>query len=88
LRPHGLIALGVPFNPAKVDLSQLVVGSRSVTSHFVGTPIEEEDTLRFSSLQSVAPIVQRVPLEEAQEAFTQMMAGKARFRFVLDPALT
>ena len=88
LKPHGrLIALGIPFDPIKVSLVQLVVGSRLITSSFVGTAIEEEDTLHFSALQDVKPIVERVPLEKAEEAYAKLMAGKARFRMVLDPSL-
>jgi D-arabinose 1-dehydrogenase-like Zn-dependent alcohol dehydrogenase len=88
LRPHGqLVALGIPFDPIKVDLSQLVVGSRSITSYFVGTAIEEEDTIRFSALQGVAPMVERVPLEKAEDALGKMMEGQARFRMVLHPSL-
>lgn len=53
----------------------------------MGTAIEEEDTIRFSALQGVAPMVERVPLEKAEEAFAKMMAGQARFRLVLHPSL-
>ena len=89
LRPHGqLVALGIPFDQIKIDLSQLVVGSRSIRSYFVGTAIEEENTIRFSALQGVAPMVERVPLERAEEAFAKMMTGQARFRMVLDPSLS
>lgn len=88
LRPHGrLVALGIPFDPIKVNLAELVIGSRFLTSHFVGSAIEEEDTLRFSSLQGVAPVVERLPLAQAKQAFQKMMAGKARFRMVLDMSL-
>jgi D-arabinose 1-dehydrogenase-like Zn-dependent alcohol dehydrogenase len=39
LRPRGqLIAIGIPIDLIQVSLSQLVIGGRSITSHFVGRP--------------------------------------------------
>lgn len=76
LQPHGqLIALGIPFDAIKVDLWQLVIGSRSITSRFRRPAIEEEDTLRFSAPQMVEPRVEPVPLPSAEEAYPRLMAG-------------
>jgi len=48
-----------------------------------GTARDSEDTLRFSSLTGVRPMIERYPLEKAAEAYQQMITGKARFRVVL-----
>jgi D-arabinose 1-dehydrogenase-like Zn-dependent alcohol dehydrogenase len=40
-------------------------------------------TLRFSVLTGVAPMIETMPLERAQEAYARLMAGEARFRMVL-----
>ena len=45
--------------------------------------MDSEDTLNFSALTGVKPMVETYPLEEAEEAFNRMMSGKARFRVVL-----
>ena len=42
-----------------------------------------QDTLEFSALTGVRPIVQEVPLEKANEGYKLMMDNKARFRVVL-----
>jgi len=41
------------------------------------------DTLVFSVLEKIRPIIETVPLENAAEAYARMMQGEARFRIVL-----
>jgi D-arabinose 1-dehydrogenase-like Zn-dependent alcohol dehydrogenase len=48
-----------------------------------GTAKDSEDTLAFSSLTGVRPMIERYPLEKASEAYQQMISGRARFRVVL-----
>ena len=45
--------------------------------------MDSEDTLNFSKLAGVKPMIETYPLEKAAEAFDRMMSGKARFRVVL-----
>ena len=45
--------------------------------------IGSEDTLRFSSLSGVCPMIETMKLENAPEAYARMMSGQARFRMVL-----
>jgi D-arabinose 1-dehydrogenase-like Zn-dependent alcohol dehydrogenase len=49
-----------------------------------GTAIDSEDTLDFSALQNVKAMIETYPLENAAEAYEQMISGKARFRAVLE----
>ena len=48
-----------------------------------GTPIDSEDTLAFSVLENIRPMIETFPLEQAADAYARMMQGKARFRMVL-----
>jgi D-arabinose 1-dehydrogenase-like Zn-dependent alcohol dehydrogenase len=41
------------------------------------------DTLAFSVLQNVRPMVEALPLERAAEAYARMIRGEARFRMLL-----
>ena len=45
--------------------------------------MDSEDTLNFSALTGVKPMIETYPLEKAEEAYDRMMSGKARFRVVL-----
>jgi D-arabinose 1-dehydrogenase-like Zn-dependent alcohol dehydrogenase len=42
-----------------------------------------EDTLKFSALTSVKPMIETFSLEKAADAYDRMMSGKARFRAVI-----
>jgi alcohol dehydrogenase, propanol-preferring len=48
-----------------------------------GSAIDTQDTLGFSVLQDVRPMIETLPLDNAPEGFARMMEGKARFRVVL-----
>ena len=61
----------------------LVFGGRSIYGALTGTAIDNEDTLAFSVLENIRPMIETVPLEHAADAYARMMQGKARFRMVL-----
>lgn len=82
--PNGtLMVIGADAAPITVSPLQLIAGSRTVRGWASGTAKDSEDTLRFSSLTGVRPMIEKYPLEKAAEAFQQMLSGKARFRAVL-----
>jgi alcohol dehydrogenase, propanol-preferring len=84
LAPRGrLIVLGASPEPIQLDAAQLIFGARSVEGSLTGTAVDIEDTLTFSVLENVQPMIETVPLERAAEAYARMMQGKARFRIVL-----
>ena len=78
-----LIVVGVPDDEMRVSTVPLVFGGRSIYGALTGTAIDNEDTLAFSVLQNIRPMIETVPLEQAADAYARMMQGKARFRMVL-----
>ena len=78
-----LIVVGVEFAPIEVSPVQLIMGGRSIHGWNTGTPADAEDTLRFSELRGVRPMVETYPLEHAGAAYARMISGKAQFRVVL-----
>jgi D-arabinose 1-dehydrogenase-like Zn-dependent alcohol dehydrogenase len=78
-----LIIVGVPEKPFEVNALPLILGNRAVAGWASGTGMDSEDTLKFSALSGVKPMIETYPLERAAEAFDRMMSGKARFRAVL-----
>src|SRR6185369_4809852 len=84
LAPGGkLVVVGVSLEPFTISLPQLVLTRRSIQGWPSGTAKDSEDTLRFSVLTGVRPMLERYPLERAAEAYEQMISGRARFRVVL-----
>ncbi len=78
-----LLIVGASFESLTVTPLQLIGGRKSVQGWPGGTAKDSEDTLRFSSLSGVRPMIERYPLEKAAEAYDQMISGRARFRVVL-----
>lgn len=84
LRARGrLVVVGVPSEPLQISAVSLIVDSRLVAGHASGTAKDSEDTLRFAALTGVRPMVETMPLEEANRGYERMMSGRARFRVVL-----
>jgi D-arabinose 1-dehydrogenase-like Zn-dependent alcohol dehydrogenase len=77
------VVVGAPGDPIQVTAYPLIFGGRHIYGSLTGTPIESEDTLAFSVLESIRPMIETVPLEQAADAYARMMDGKARFRMVL-----
>jgi D-arabinose 1-dehydrogenase-like Zn-dependent alcohol dehydrogenase len=87
LGPNGkLVVVGAGPEPLSISPLQLIGGRRSVQGWASGTAKDSEDTMQFSALTGVRPMIERYPLEKAAEAYQQMISGKARFRVVLTMA--
>jgi D-arabinose 1-dehydrogenase-like Zn-dependent alcohol dehydrogenase len=78
-----LVVIGVDAEPIQVSSLQLIGASRSVVGHAAGAAMDSQDTLAFSVLSGVRPMIETVPLARAAEAYARMMRGDARFRMVL-----
>ncbi len=78
-----LIVVGAPDGPIVVPPFPLLLGRRTVTGWPSGTGMDSEETLNFSALAGVRPMIETFPLEKAEEAYERMMSGKARFRVVI-----
>jgi D-arabinose 1-dehydrogenase-like Zn-dependent alcohol dehydrogenase len=85
LAPAGkFILVGAPEDgPIVVNPFPMLLGRRTVAGWPSGTGMDSEDTLNFSALTGVKPMIETYPLEKAGEAYDRMMSGKARFRVVL-----
>jgi D-arabinose 1-dehydrogenase-like Zn-dependent alcohol dehydrogenase len=84
LAPNGrLIVVGASMEPLRLPPAMFIGGSTGIVGHASGTSMDSQDTLAFSALTDVRPMIETRPLEEAQAAYDKMMAGDARFRMVL-----
>jgi D-arabinose 1-dehydrogenase-like Zn-dependent alcohol dehydrogenase len=84
LAPRGrMIVLGAAPEPIQVSPFQLLFSCVGVEGALTGSPIDNEDTLGFSLLKGIKPMIETVPLEKAEEGYQKMMSNKARFRMVI-----
>jgi D-arabinose 1-dehydrogenase-like Zn-dependent alcohol dehydrogenase len=78
-----LMIVGASSEPIEVPPIALIGQRRSLQGWPSGTASDSEDTLAFSVLSEIRPMIEQYPLEKAAEAYDRMMSGKARFRVVL-----
>jgi len=78
-----LMVIGASPEPIEVTPIQLIHNMRSIQGWASGVAADSEDTLTFSSLTGVRPMIEKFPLDQVEQAYERMMSGKARFRVVL-----
>jgi D-arabinose 1-dehydrogenase-like Zn-dependent alcohol dehydrogenase len=78
-----LLLAAAPGDPLTLNALPLILGRRSVAGWYSGTARDSQDTLEFSALSGVHPMVETYPLERVADAYERMHTGKARFRVVL-----
>jgi len=78
-----LIMVGGSEEPVEVPINQFIMGRHSVQGWPSGTSADSQDTLAFSALTGVRPMIEEFPLARAADAYDRMMSGAARFRVVL-----
>jgi D-arabinose 1-dehydrogenase-like Zn-dependent alcohol dehydrogenase len=84
LAPDGtLLVPAAPSEPLSINVFSLIMGRRSVAGWYSGTAKDSQDTLEFSALSGVHPMIEKYPLSKVAEAYEQMHSGKVRFRVVL-----
>lgn len=87
----GLLATGGTFVqiglPADGNLAAplgFLLNRRKVTGSMCGSTEEIRDMLNLATEKGIRPWVQVVPMKDANQALLDTVAGKARFRYVLE----
>lgn len=84
LSPNGnLLVPGAPAEPLTISVFSLIMRQSSVAGWYSGTARDSQDTLEFSALSGVHPMIEKYPLARVAEAYEQMHSGRVRFRVVL-----
>ena len=79
-RSGQLIVIAFVNEPMQISPVDLMQGVRSISGWIGGNTT---DTLNFSVLTHIVPMVEVFPLEQAAVAFERMMSAKVHFRAVL-----
>jgi alcohol dehydrogenase len=85
LAVHGRLTLiGVDAGTVAVPAARLIRNGQIITGHLTGSARDTEEAMQFAQTNGVRPMIERMPLEQANEAIARIAAGKPRFRIVLD----
>jgi D-arabinose 1-dehydrogenase-like Zn-dependent alcohol dehydrogenase len=84
LAPDGkLLVPAAPAEPLTFSVFSLIMRRSSVAGWYSGTARDSQDTMEFSALSGVHPMIEKYPLDRVAEAYERMHSGKVRFRAVL-----
>jgi D-arabinose 1-dehydrogenase-like Zn-dependent alcohol dehydrogenase len=78
-----LLIPAAPNEPLTVSVFPLIMGRRQISGWYSGTARDSQDTLEFSALSDVHPMIEKFPFSRVADAYEHMHAGKVRFRAVL-----
>ena len=84
LSPDGkLLVPAASAEPLSISVFSLIMRRSSVAGWYSGTARDSQETLEFSSLSGVHPMIEKYRLDRVAEGYEQMHSGKVRFRVVL-----
>jgi D-arabinose 1-dehydrogenase-like Zn-dependent alcohol dehydrogenase len=78
-----LLVPAAPPEPLTINVFSLIMKRSSVAGWYSGTAKDSQDTLEFSALSGVHPMIEQYPLDRVADAYEQMHSGRVRFRVVL-----
>jgi alcohol dehydrogenase len=78
-----LVVIGVSQQKIEVSPLQLIIGQKTIRGSAAGTSREVEETMDFAAQAGVRAITEQAALDDAQQAFDKMLAGRSHFRDVL-----
>jgi alcohol dehydrogenase/propanol-preferring alcohol dehydrogenase len=78
-----LLVPAAPSEPLTLSVFPLIMGRRQISEWYSGTARDSQDTLEFSALSDVHPMIEKFPLSRVTEAYGRMLSGEVRFRVVL-----
>ena len=78
-----LLVPAAPLEPLSINVFSLITKRSSVAGWYSGTAKDSQDTLEFSALSGVHPMIEKYPLDKVAEGYERMHSGKVRFRVVL-----
>lgn len=89
LRMDGeMVVLGLPAQKdmPRVDLGTFVAGAsrRKISGSQIGGIPETQEMLDYSVANNIYPRVEVIPIQKLDEAYRKVLAGKVKFRYVID----
>jgi alcohol dehydrogenase (NADP+) len=78
------VQIGLPADGNLAAPLGTLLNRRKVTSSMCGSPGEIQEMLKLATKKKIHPWVQVMPMKDANQALMDTIAGKARFRIVLE----
>ncbi|WP_326503432.1 NAD(P)-dependent alcohol dehydrogenase [Rothia nasimurium] len=87
LKPHGIMSVvGLPPEELRIHLGSLVGGGKVLTGNNIGGIAETQEMLDFCAKHGIGAVIEKVGVNEVDEAYERVVAGDVQFRVVIDTA--
>lgn len=83
LAPAGTLLIWTAIGPVPVNTASMVLNALSVRGWPSGHALDSEEAIAFANTQGIECMIEKFPMEKANEAMEHMISGKVRFRAVL-----
>ena len=85
LGPLGKLLILAASAPVEVNTASMITKGLSIVAWPSGHALDSEEAVSFARVHGVSVMIERFPLDKANEALERMVSGKVRFRAVLIP---
>lgn len=79
-----MVILGIAPNPTALPTMGLVMKRRRLAGSLIGGIKETQEMLDFCAQHGIKPQIEKIKMEQVNEAYERMMKGDVRYRFVID----
>lgn len=85
LRPGGVMVLvGLPPEGLELAAGNLIGGRKALAGSNIGGIAETQEMLDFCAEHGIGARIEKIGVDEVDEAYDRVVAGDVRFRFVID----
>ena len=81
-----LVLVGAPERPLPVAAFNLIMPRRIFTGSGIGGIAETQEMLEFCAEKGITPEIERIAIQQINEAWERLLKQDVRFRFVIDMA--
>lgn len=81
-----MVLLGIPEKAIPVHAFSLVPGRRSLAGSMIGSIKETQEMLDFCGKHGIVSEIEKIGIEQVNEAFERVLKSDVRYRFVIDMA--
>jgi uncharacterized zinc-type alcohol dehydrogenase-like protein len=87
LKRNGTLTLvGAPEKPAPVSAFNLIFGRHRLAGSAIGGLRETQEMLDFCADHNITSDIERIPIQQINQAYDRLLKGDVKYRFVIDSA--
>jgi uncharacterized zinc-type alcohol dehydrogenase-like protein len=81
-----LVLVGAPATPLPVAAFGLIFGRRRLAGSLIGGIAETQEMLNFCAKHKIGSEVEKISIQQVNEAYDRLVKADVRYRFVIDMA--